>query len=121
MTNLGQLIHMERTKRQESQETLAKAIGVSRQTVLNWEKGRTLPDSASLVGIAQRYHLSFDQLIGLQVKAKKRRVWINYLLLLILFGIGIFVGGNATLLLPFLIVFLLIGFIIQEFMLTKSL
>ncbi|WP_105113663.1 helix-turn-helix transcriptional regulator [Streptococcus suis] len=39
MTNLGQLIHMERTKRQESQETLAKAIGVSRQTVLNWEKG----------------------------------------------------------------------------------
>ncbi|MFI3225587.1 helix-turn-helix domain-containing protein [Streptococcus suis] len=116
MTHLGQLIHMERTKRQESQETLAKAIGVSRQTVLNWEKGRTLPDSASLVGIAQRYHLSFDQLIGLQVKAKKRRVWINYLILLILFSLGIFVGGNATLLLPFLI-----GFLIQEFMLTKSL
>ncbi|WP_029186633.1 helix-turn-helix domain-containing protein [Streptococcus suis] len=116
MTHLGQLIHMERTKRQESQETLAKAIGVSRQTVLNWEKGRTLPDSTSLVSIAQRYHLSFDQLIGLQVKAKKRRVWINYLILLILFSLGIFVGGNAMLLFPFLIVFL-----IQEFMLTKSL
>lgn len=121
MTHLGQLIHMERTKRQETQETLAKAIGVSRQTVLNWEKGRTLPDSTSLVGIAQRYQLSFDQLIGLQVKAKKSRVWINYLILLTLFSLGIFVGGNATLLLPFLIDFLLIGFLIQEFMLTKSL
>ncbi|MGQ7440744.1 hypothetical protein ACTGZS_12700, partial [Streptococcus suis] len=74
-----------------------------------------------LVSIAQRYHLSFDQLIGIQVKAKKRRVWINYLILLILFSLGIFVGGNATLLFPFLIVFLLVGFLIQEFMLTKSL
>lgn len=117
MNSLGEIIRQERIKEQESQETLAHAIGVSRQTILNWEKGRTLPDSASLVYIAQRYQLSFDHLLGLQVPIKRKRVWRKFASLLGILCLGIAVSGN---LIPLLLLLLLTIFLIQEFMLTTS-
>lgn len=120
MTSLGEIICQERRKRQESQETLAQAIGVSRQTILNWEKGRTLPDSASLVSIAQRYQLSFDQLIGLHTYTKHHQTWRKFASLLGILSLGAIVSGSITILVPALLFFLLTFFLIQELMLTKS-
>ena len=120
MTSLGEIICQERRKRQESQETLAQAIGVSRQTILNWEKGRTLPDSASLVSIAQRYQLSFDQLIGLHTYTKRHQTWRKFASLLGILSLGAIVSGSITILVLALLFFLLTFFLIQELMLTKS-
>ena len=41
---LGEKIYKLRTKRSMTQEQLAQALFVSRQTVSNWENGRTEPD-----------------------------------------------------------------------------
>lgn len=46
------------------QEALAAACKVSRQTVSNWERNKTLPDIASLKAIATAFDTSVDALIG---------------------------------------------------------
>lgn len=47
-----------------SQEELARACCVSRQTIGNWETARTLPDIHSLAVIAQLAGTTVDELIG---------------------------------------------------------
>lgn len=118
MRDLGEIIKKERMVRKESQETLANQIGVSRQTILNWEKSKTLPDSQSLVKIAERYQLSFDELIGIKSK-KKQSNWKKYGLLLFILSIGLWANiGNNTFL-PTLLFLLLLLFFIEELFLTK--
>ena len=46
-----------------TQEEVAEKIHVSRQTISNWETGRTLPDITSLVLISDIYNISLDELI----------------------------------------------------------
>lgn len=64
------------------QEALAAACKVSRQTVSNWERNRTLPDIASLKAIATAFDTSVDALIRNDVPhiierfdADSRRFW----------------------------------------------
>ncbi|WP_159634709.1 helix-turn-helix domain-containing protein [Erysipelothrix anatis] len=45
------------------QEDVADAIGVSRQTVSNWENNRSLPDLRSIVEISDIYQISLDDLL----------------------------------------------------------
>ncbi len=47
-----------------SQAELARRVYVSRQTVGNWEAGRTLADAQSLVLLAQVFETTVDDLIG---------------------------------------------------------
>ena len=47
-----------------SQTELARRVYVSRQTVGNWEAGRTLADAQSLVLLAQVFETTVDDLIG---------------------------------------------------------
>lgn len=54
------------SKRKElkyTQDDLAEKIHVSRQTISNWENGRTLPDIESLILISDFYEISLDNLI----------------------------------------------------------
>lgn len=46
-----------------TQEQIAETIGVSRQTISNWENGRTLPDVMSLIKISDMYQISLDDLL----------------------------------------------------------
>lgn len=46
-----------------SQARLAEAVFVSRQTVINWEKGRTLPDIESLKRLAAAFGITLDALL----------------------------------------------------------
>lgn len=46
-----------------SQEQLAEKIGVSRQTISNWENDRRVPDIYSLVALSDLYSISLDELI----------------------------------------------------------
>lgn len=55
-----------RNKRKEmnlTQEDVAEKIHVSRQTISNWETGRTLPDIKNLILLSDIYHISLDILL----------------------------------------------------------
>ena len=55
-----------KAKREEhglSQDEVAKAIFVSRQTVSNWENDKTYPDVQSLLLLSQLFGVSIDELI----------------------------------------------------------
>lgn len=48
-----------------TQEELANRLGVSRQAVSNWERGETSPDTDNLIALARIYHMSLDELLGI--------------------------------------------------------
>lgn len=47
-----------------SQDTLSKALGVSKSTVGLWETGDTLPDAKAICDLAKYYGVSTDYLLG---------------------------------------------------------
>ena len=55
-----------------SQDDLAAAIFVSRQTVSNWENDKTYPDVQSLVLLSQLFGISIDELIQGDVALMRR-------------------------------------------------
>ena len=57
-----------------SQAELARRVYVSRQTVGNWEAGRTLADAQSLVLLAQVFETTVDDLIGEKEGIARREV-----------------------------------------------
>ena len=54
-----------------SQEELAEAVYVTRQTVSNWENGRSFPDVKSLILLANFFGVSLDTLIKGDVEKMK--------------------------------------------------
>ena len=57
-----------------SQEELAERVYVSRQTVSNWETGKTYPDIHSLLLLGTVFNVSLDQLIKGDVEIMKKEV-----------------------------------------------
>lgn len=60
---IGKRIREERTKRDLTQEALANEIFVSRQTICNWESGKTYPDVQSLLLLSNLFGVSIDSLV----------------------------------------------------------
>lgn len=60
---LSERLQMKRKELGFTQEEIAEKINVSRQTISNWETGRTLPDINSLIMISDVYGISLDELI----------------------------------------------------------
>lgn len=60
---VGNRIREERERLGLSQEALAHEIFVSRQTVSNWETGKTYPDVQSLLLLSNLYGVSVDSLV----------------------------------------------------------
>lgn len=60
---IGQKLKEKRTGLGLSQEQLAEQLGVTRQTVANWEKGKTYPDITSVLKLSDLYHVSLDELL----------------------------------------------------------
>ncbi|WP_215660712.1 helix-turn-helix domain-containing protein [Secundilactobacillus kimchicus] len=52
-----------RNNQQLTQLEVAQRLHVSRQTISNWETGRSYPDIASLLSLADLYRLSLDSLL----------------------------------------------------------
>lgn len=57
-----------------SQEELAEQIFVSRQTVSNWETGKTYPDLQSLLRLSSVFDLSVDQMIKGDLKMMHEKI-----------------------------------------------
>lgn len=60
---LGEKLKQARMKAGLKQEELAQKIGVSRQTVSNWENDRSYPDLGSAVKLSNLYRISMDELL----------------------------------------------------------
>ena len=60
---IGQKLKEKRTAANLSQEELAAAVGVSRQTVSSWENNRSYPDIGSLLKLSDLYGASLDELL----------------------------------------------------------
>ncbi len=57
-----------------SQEELAEKIYVTRQSVSNWETGKTYPDLQSLLRMSDLFHVSLDELIKGDVETMKKEI-----------------------------------------------
>lgn len=68
---LGNHIKGHRTRLGMSQEQLAEAIFVSRQTISNWETDRTYPDVHSLLLLSDLFDVTVDDLIKGDVEEMK--------------------------------------------------
>ena len=69
--NLGNSLFQARKKNGLSQEEVAEKLGVSRQTISNWETDETLPDICQSKKLALLYHLSLDELIEFDIDLKE--------------------------------------------------
>ena len=50
-----------RTKSGLTQEQVAEKVMVSRQTISNWENGKSLPDIVSVMNLSDLYQISLDE------------------------------------------------------------
>lgn len=66
---LGAHIKEHRKEKGLSQDDLAEKIYVSRQTISNWETGRTYPDVQSLLLLSNVFEVTVDSLIKGDVEA----------------------------------------------------
>lgn len=72
--NLGSQIKKYRAELGVSQEELAERIFVSRQSVSNWETGKTYPDIKSLLLLSEEFSVSLDTLIKGDIKIMKKEI-----------------------------------------------
>lgn len=66
--NLGNNILKLRKSAKLSQEMLAEKVGVSRQTISNWELGETSPNPEQLKLLSKTLNISIDELLDNDVK-----------------------------------------------------
>lgn len=92
-----------------TQEQVAENIMVSRQTISNWENGKSLPDIVSVMNMSDLYQISLDELLKGDQKMKEKIVkdvnvakgnkrlilttGILVLVVAVVYLISIFVGG----------------------------
>ncbi len=55
-----------------TQEQLAEKIMVSRQTISNWENGKSLPDIVSIIKLSDLYQISLDDLLKGDKKMREK-------------------------------------------------
>ncbi|WP_303972690.1 helix-turn-helix domain-containing protein [Streptococcus merionis] len=60
---IGQQLREARLKMNLTQEEVAERIFVSRQTISNWETGKSYPDIVSVIELSNLYHISLDMLL----------------------------------------------------------
>lgn len=73
---IGSKLKEARMKAGFTQEQIAEALDVSRQTISNWENGRTYPDIVSVVKMSDLYHISLDRLLK---EEKTMSSYLDYL------------------------------------------
>lgn len=93
-----------------TQEQVAEKIMVSRQTISNWENGKSLPDIISIMNLSDLYQISIDELLkgdkrmkekleqdANVAKGNKRLILttaILFIVVVIIYSTGIFVGDE---------------------------
>ncbi|WP_276781489.1 helix-turn-helix transcriptional regulator [Treponema succinifaciens] len=65
-TIIGKNIEKLRNSKNMRQEEFANIMGISRPTVSNWEQGKNPPTTEQLIKLAEEFHISIDELLGLK-------------------------------------------------------
>ena len=69
--SISEVIKQARVEANLSQEAAAEKIGVSRQTLSNWENGKNYPDITSVIALSDTYGISLDSLMKGDEKMKQ--------------------------------------------------
>lgn len=64
MSKLAENIKMYRTSMKLSQNTLAKKLGTTLQTISHWETSYTEPSIEQLIALANIFEVTIDELVG---------------------------------------------------------
>ncbi len=75
--DIGSKIRNARNEAGCTQERAAEALGVSRQTVSNWENGKSYPDIISVIKMSDLYSVSLDHLLKEEKEVKE--TYMEYL------------------------------------------
>ena len=67
-----------RREKDLTQETLAEFLGVTFQSVSNWERGESYPDITMLPAIASFFGTSVDNLLGINKIEQERKQEFYY-------------------------------------------
>lgn len=108
---IGNQLKQARMKFSLTQEQIAEKLFVSRQTISNWENGKSYPDIISVIKLSDLYSISLDELLkGDQkmvrhldestdvVRSNKKligAVIVNIILFLVMIVIASIVPGNV--------------------------
>ena len=68
--DIGSKIKAARIEKKLTQEQIAELLGVSRQTISNWENGKSYPDIISVIKMSECYDVSLDYLLKGEQKMK---------------------------------------------------
>ena len=93
-----------------TQEGLADKLFVSRQTISNWETGKSLPDVISIIKLSKIYNVSVDELLKDDPKVQEKMekdltlaetnkkiilvTTITTMLCLVIYFVSVFVGDD---------------------------
>ncbi|MBQ6488546.1 MAG: helix-turn-helix transcriptional regulator [Solobacterium sp.] len=69
--DIGSMLKTARSEAGMTQEKAAEALGVSRQTISNWETGKTYPDIFSVIRMSDLYSVSLDHLLKEETSMKE--------------------------------------------------
>lgn len=64
MKATGAFLRERRTEKNLTQADVAERLGLSPQSVSNWERGESLPDASILMDVALMYETSVDLILG---------------------------------------------------------
>lgn len=88
---IGEQLQKQRKAHEMSQDTLAKELHISRQSVSKWENGAALPSFGNVIAISELFDISLDELIKgdveLMDELESKSKWISKTKLLALIGI----------------------------------
>ena len=68
--DIGSKIKAARIEKKLTQEQVAELLGVSRQTISNWENEKSYPDIISVIKMSECYNISLDYLLKGEEKMK---------------------------------------------------
>lgn len=60
---VGQRLRIRRKELQLTQDQVAEELGITRQTMSNWENGKSYPDIERIIRLSEIYALSLDELL----------------------------------------------------------
>lgn len=61
--DVGQRLKQRRNELQLKQDYVAEKLGITRQTMSNWENSRSYPDIERIIRLSEIYDLSLDELL----------------------------------------------------------
>ena len=104
--NIGDKIKNAREENKLTQTQASESLMVSRQTISNWENGKSLPDILSVIRMSELYQISLDELLkgdkammdkiekDIEISKTEKKI-IKYARISILVGVIILILDNA--------------------------